>query len=229
MYTVYDGKNREYVASVKCALCIHKIWPSEQPQWRPSWRSSADCGGCSTTVSIGCQWCHSALVEGNACNADKWVILEPHQNSPPHSLSEPYHFSLEDCMQNIHCLSNIMYTFSVWICVLLFECIILNFVSGQFLRMSDQFWLCADIGSEQLLDIIGSTAHWTPLGRVWWYTNKWHYIIDVVPEKCHHCWTSTENQWCRHLIVSWKTSKSVAFSIATGITSVSLYCEYQNS
>ena len=62
--------------------------------------------------------------------------------------------------ENIHCLSNIMYnSFCRNMCVVIWiDCILLNFVSRQFLRVSDQFWVCADFASEQLLDVIRSTA-----------------------------------------------------------------------
>ena len=102
---------------------------------------------------------------GRPSNAEKWVTLEPHQNLPPHCLRMTLLQQLvshtilawrsgKHSLLEQHYVHLFLYEFVHCYLTALY----LNFVSGQFLRMSDQFWLCRDIGLEQLLDVIGRTV-----------------------------------------------------------------------
>ena len=76
--------------------------------------------------SVKCQWCHSALVEGQATQAIE-TLAPPKpttsQSEDATATSEPYHFSLEDWETFIAWVT-LCTPLSVWICVLLFDCII---------------------------------------------------------------------------------------------------------
>ena len=148
-----------------------QLWWSELCASNKSDHRSSLNEGC-LTIFCRLWWMHHHCFSGmpevpfsfgeRRSNADKWVILQPQQSLPSHSvrmtLQLVNHIILA-WRTGKHSLLEQHYVnlFTVWIGALLFECII-NFVSGQFLIMSDQSWLCADIGSEQLLDVIGSTA-----------------------------------------------------------------------